>query len=185
MGGLTAAGQVLLQTQDHACRGPDVVRYLKHLRRHIPGPLLVIWDGSPIHRAQPVKAFLAQGGSRRIHLEQLPGYAPELNPAEGLWQQLKHGELRNVCCRDLVHLRVEFRRAVERLRHKHLVLRSCVTRCGYTLSAEAPCGSPSTTEQLGSEQPAWGRPSCGRRLTRRMGCHSRGGRALTALYSSA
>jgi transposase len=57
----------------------------------------------------------------------LPGYAPELNPAEGLWQQLKPGELRNVCCRDLVHLRVEFRRAVERLRHKPSVLRSRVT----------------------------------------------------------
>ena len=145
MGGLTAAGQLLLQTQAHAYRGPDVVGYLKHLLRHLPGKLLVIWDGSPIHRAQPVKAFLAQGGSQRIHLEQLPGYAPELNPAEGLWQQLKHGELRNVCCCDLVHLRAEFHRAVERLRHKHPVLRSCITRCGYTLSAEAPRGSPSTT----------------------------------------
>jgi putative transposase len=133
IGGLTPAGQVLLQAQDRAYRGPDVVRYLKHLLRHIAGRLLVIWDGSPIHRAQPVKDFLAHGGGARIQLEQFPGYAPELNPAEGLWQQLKQIELRNVCCRDLAHLRVEFRRAVERLRHKSSALHSCATRCGYTV----------------------------------------------------
>jgi transposase len=64
----------------HAIRGPDVVRFLTHLLRHLPGKLLVLWDGSPIHRAQVVKDFLAAGGAARIRLEQLPAYAPELNP---------------------------------------------------------------------------------------------------------
>jgi hypothetical protein len=44
-------------------RGPDVLRFLKHLLRHIPGKLLVIWDGAPIHCAQPVRDFLAAGGA--------------------------------------------------------------------------------------------------------------------------
>ena len=63
--------------------------------------LLVIWDGAPIHRAQPVRDFLAQGAAARLQLEQLPGYAPELNPDEGIWHYLKHVELRNLCCADL------------------------------------------------------------------------------------
>ena len=49
--------------QDHPYKSPDIVRFLKHLLRHIPGKLLVIWDGAPIHRGQPVKDFLAQGGA--------------------------------------------------------------------------------------------------------------------------
>jgi transposase len=53
--GITPAGQILLQIQERSLRGPDVVRFLQHLLRHIPGKLLVIWDGAPIHRARVVK----------------------------------------------------------------------------------------------------------------------------------
>ena len=66
---ITPAGRVLLHTQERAYRSPDIVRFLKHLLHHIPGKLLVIWDGSPIHRGEPVKQFLANGGAERIHLE--------------------------------------------------------------------------------------------------------------------
>ena len=80
IGGLTMDGRLVMHIQDHSFKGPDVVRFLQLLVRKIPGKLLVIWDGASIHRSQAVKDFLAQGGARRIHLERLPGYAPELNP---------------------------------------------------------------------------------------------------------
>jgi len=92
--------------------------FLEQLLWCIPEKLLVIWDGAPIHRGQPVKDFLASGAAGRIHLEQLPGYAPELNPAEGIWGYLKRVGLKNLCCQNIPHLRVELRRAKERLRHK-------------------------------------------------------------------
>ena len=95
------------------------------------GKLLVIWDGSPIHRGQVVQAFLSKGAAKRLYLVQLPGYAPKLNPDEGIWNYLKRVELKNVCCRDLAHLGRELRRAKERLRHKRGVIRSCVRQCGY------------------------------------------------------
>jgi hypothetical protein len=57
--------------------------------REVPGRMVMIWDGAPIHRSHPIKEFLANGASPRLHLEPLPAYAPELNPDEGLWQQLK------------------------------------------------------------------------------------------------
>jgi transposase len=67
--------------QERSFKGEDVVRFLKHLMRQIPGKLLVIWDGSPIHRGGAVKDFLASSGAAsRVQLEQLPGYAPDLNP---------------------------------------------------------------------------------------------------------
>jgi transposase len=129
--GITPAGRLLMLVQERAYRSPDVVRFLKHLLRHIPGKLLVVWDGSPIHRGQPVKDFLARGGAKRIHLEPLPGYAPELNPDEGIWRYLRRVELRNVCCRDLTHLRRELRLATARLRHKRHVIRGCAKQAGY------------------------------------------------------
>src|SRR5579859_1646227 len=119
--GITADGRLFMQTQDHAYRSPDVVRFLRLLLRKIQGKLLVIWDGSPIHRGQPVKDFLCQGAAKRLHLERLPGYAPELNPDEGIWNYLKRVELGNCCCPDLAALALALRRAKERLRHKRVV----------------------------------------------------------------
>lgn len=131
--GVTPTGRLLMLVQEHPYKSPDIVRFLKHLLRHIPGTLLVIWDGAPIHRGQPVKDFLAQGGARRIRLEQLPGYAPDLNPDEGIWSYLKHVELGNVCCQNLPHLRRHLRLATARLRHKRHVIHGCMRECGYQL----------------------------------------------------
>jgi transposase len=131
IGGLTPDGRLFMQTQEQAYHSPDVVRFLRLLLRKIRGKLLVIWDGAPIHRGQPVKDFLARGAAKRLHLEPLPGYAPELNPAEGLWNYLKRVELGNLCCEDLAALGLALRRGKERLRHKRHILRACVAQCGY------------------------------------------------------
>lgn len=129
--GITLDERLLLLVQDRALNSADVVGFLKHLLRHIKGKLLVIWDGAPIHRAHLVKEFLAAGGAKRIHLEPLPGYAPDLNPDEGIWHYLKRIELRNVCCADLPHLSHELRLAVGRLRHKRRIIRGCIAQAGY------------------------------------------------------
>jgi transposase len=153
IGGLTAEGRLLLQMQPQAFRGPAVVRFLEHLLRQIPGPLLVIWDAAPIHRAQVVQDFLAQGAAARLQLEVLPGYAPELNPAEGVWRYLKHVELRNVCCDDLPELRLELGLAVKRLRHKRRVLAGCVAQCGYDAAEAARAASREVTSRQDSPRP--------------------------------
>lgn len=130
---LTGSGRVLMHVQKETFRGPRVVRFLRHLLRHIPGKLLVLWDGAPIHRSKVVKAFLAEGGAERLWLEQLPSYAPELNPVEGIWRQLKRVHLRNICCRTLTELCYELRLATANLRHKTTVLASFPKLCGYKL----------------------------------------------------
>ena len=52
--------------------------------RHLPGKLLVIWDGLSAHRGLVVRDFIRAQGER-LALEWLPGYAPELNPVEYIW----------------------------------------------------------------------------------------------------
>lgn len=103
----------------------DVVAFGEHLLREIPGRMLIMWDGAPIHRRQAIKAFLANDAAERLHLERLSVYVPELNPGEGLWKQLKGGELRNVCCVNLPPLRHNLRDAVKRIRRKPRVLHGC------------------------------------------------------------
>jgi transposase len=133
IGGITPEGRIFMQTQDHSYKGPDVVRFLQLLLQKIPGNLLIIWDGASIHRSQVVKDFLAKGGAKRIHIERLPSYAPELNPQEGVWNLLKRVQLKNVCCLDLQHVQQELLHAKERLRHRKSILSQCYAHAGYSL----------------------------------------------------
>ena len=134
IGGITPEGKLFTRVQRRAIRSPDVVRFLQHLLRHIEGGLLVVWDGLPAHRSRTVRAF-ANEQAGRVHVERLPGYAPpgyapELNPKEGIWKHLKRVELKNVCCPGLEALTGELRRAKERLRHKRAVIRACFRQVG-------------------------------------------------------
>jgi transposase len=127
---ISPEGKLYVHCQDHALDSDDVVAFLEHLRREVPGRMVLIWDGSPIHRSHTIQAFLANGAAPRLHLERLPAYAPELNPDEGVWQQLKGVELRNVCCVDLPHLHRELRDAVKRVRRKPRIIQGCFQGAG-------------------------------------------------------
>ena len=132
---LTSEGRLFTHIQEMAFRGPAIVAFLRQLLRQVRGKLLVIWDGAPIHRCQAVKDFLAVGAAQRLHLEQLPAYAPELNPDEGVWNLLKRVELKNRCCRDLDELRWELRLAIRRLRRTPNRLVACFRQCGVAPAA--------------------------------------------------
>ena len=133
MSGITPQGRLFTMIRNQALNGSDSVHFLNHLLQQIECKLLVIWDGSPIHRNQYVKEYLAEGAAKQIHLEQLPPYAPDLNPDEGVWDHLKYVELRNVCCSDLNNLHQELLLAIRRLRHKPELILSFFARAGLTI----------------------------------------------------
>jgi transposase len=98
-------------------KAPQVIEFLEHLLRHLPGNVLVIWDGLSAHRSRLVREFVAQQNGR-LQLEFLPAYAPELNPAEYIWGHLKVHELTGFCAQDLRHLSVHAIRALKRMRRR-------------------------------------------------------------------
>ena len=81
-----------------AIRSPQIILFLSHLLCHIPGKLLIVWDGLPGHRSRAVWDFVREQRGR-LWLEFLPAYAPELNPVEYLWAHWKQHELPNFCRR--------------------------------------------------------------------------------------
>ena len=100
-----------------AIKAPQIIQFLEHLMRHLHRPLLVIWDGLPGHRSAAVRGFVAAQG-RRLTLEGLPGYAPELNPVEHIWGYLKEHELPNLCPRERWQLGAAARGALRRMRRR-------------------------------------------------------------------
>jgi len=87
--------QFYFQLYPGSIRSLQVVEFLKHLQRHVPGKLLVLWDGASIHRSTMVQDYIASTGGR-IEVERLPAYAPELNPVEYIWGHLKTHEIANL-----------------------------------------------------------------------------------------
>jgi transposase len=122
---ISPEGKLYFHSQDRAIDSADVIAFLEHLLREVPGRIIIIWDGAPIHRSHVIQEFLAHGAAQRIHVERLPAYAPELNPGEGLWGHLKGVELRNVCCFTIRHLRNELLAAVKRVRCKPRIIKGC------------------------------------------------------------
>lgn len=70
-----------------------VVKFLGDLLKHLRGKVVVVWDGGGNHKGPLIRAFLKQ--NKRLRLERLAAYAPELNPVEAVWSWLKYGQLAN------------------------------------------------------------------------------------------
>jgi hypothetical protein len=69
---------------------------LGELRRFLGGQkATLLWDGLPAHRSLAMGAWLRRQRHWLV-VERLPGYAPDLNPVEGLWANLKGVELANL-----------------------------------------------------------------------------------------
>jgi transposase len=82
----------------------DIVAFLKQLKEELPGAWTVVWDRHNIHsKARLVKTWLA--GQKDVVLEDLPAYAPALNPDEMVWSWLKYGRLANLSPSDVRELR--------------------------------------------------------------------------------
>lgn len=82
--------------------GESVAKFLQQLLRHIKGKVIVVWDRWSGHGGPHVRAVLER--NPRLKLEQLPAYAPELNPVEFLWSYLRWSTLCNFAPADAEEL---------------------------------------------------------------------------------
>lgn len=103
-------------------KGPQVLRFLRHLARHVRGPFILTWDRGRSHRHELVRAWLA--AHPRCQVVWFPPYAPDLNPVELLWSYLKYGRLANFAPDTLHEIQSNVRRERRRLARHPDLLRS-------------------------------------------------------------
>lgn len=103
-------------------RGSHVLQFLRHLRRHLPGPLLLLWDRGKPHQQQQVRDYLQ--AHRHWQVEWLPPYAPDLNPQEQVWAYLKYGRLSNFTPDHVEQIRRRVRQNVRRAARRVQLLKS-------------------------------------------------------------
>jgi hypothetical protein len=77
-------GEVAYLALEGNSTAETAVAFLTHLRARHPEPLIVIWDNSPAHSGDPLRAYL-RTPDLRLRLVRLPAYSPDFNADEQLW----------------------------------------------------------------------------------------------------
>ena len=115
-------------------KAEDIIDFLRQLKEQLGGPFTVIWDGSNIHsKSRKVRAYLAR--HPEIVVETLPGYAPELNPDEGVWGWSKYGRLANLAAANTDQLRDRIIEEFVTLKDNPQLLNSFIKETGLPLAA--------------------------------------------------
>jgi transposase len=125
--------RLLLHVQPGAYNTDALIKVLTQFHQHIgDDKVTLLWDGLPAHRSHAMRAFL-RSQRRWLVVEPLPAYAPELNPVEGLWANLKGVELANLAgdtLRQVIHATEQ---GIRRVQHDDELLFSFLHHCRLTL----------------------------------------------------
>ena len=92
----SSAARLCFHLQQPSYNTDTLIGVLEQLAGFYTGQRVVlIWDGLSSHWSTKMRAFL-DSQHDWLTTERLPAYAPELNPVEGLWANLKDLELANL-----------------------------------------------------------------------------------------
>jgi transposase len=112
----------------------EVVTFREEVRRHVRGPLTVVWDRSKSHsKSQLVQEWLRK--HPEVVVEDFPGYAPELNPDEWVWSWSKYGRLSNRAAWNAEELWYHIVRALIDLKFQPRMLNACIEKAGLQMAA--------------------------------------------------
>lgn len=104
---------------------------LADAHQQLGGPMVVIWDNLNTHLTPGMRKYAADRDWLRIY--QLPSYAPDLNPTEGIWSLLRRGSTANRIFTDPDHLIGTLRTGLRRIQHRPGLIDGCLTATGLAL----------------------------------------------------
>ena len=105
--------------------------FLSELDKHLPGPIMLLWDRFGPHKSRKMHVFLAKHPD--LHPEFFPPYAPELNPTERVWSYLKLNPMANDPALQLDDLTRSTRRYARSVQRKESLLRGFLKLAGIPL----------------------------------------------------
>ena len=124
--------RLFFQTRAGAYNSESLIAFLKDLKRHLHGAkAILIWDGLPSHKSRVMMDFLDSQRSW-LSVERLPGYAPDLNPVETLWGNVKGKELANRCAENLAEVFDAVRGGMARVRKSHTLAFAFLKHAGLS-----------------------------------------------------
>jgi hypothetical protein len=122
--------RLFFQTRLGTYKTDSLIEFLRHLRRHFRRQrVILLWDGLPGHTSTRMLVYL----TRQRHwltVERLPGYAPDLNPVESVFGNVKGCELANHCGPALATLATALRTGLGRVRRRPHLARAFLRRAG-------------------------------------------------------
>lgn len=114
--------RLVFQAKAGSYETTSLILFLKDLKRHFCGQkVILIWDGLPAHKSAAMNEYINNQKSW-LSVERLPGYAPELNPVECLWSNIKGQELANLCVNGFGEIGVAIAAAVKRIKKRRNLL---------------------------------------------------------------
>lgn len=105
--------------------------FVAELLVHLPKGILLVWDRWMVHGSAARR--LLERFPRRIRIEWLPPYAPDLNPDEQVWNRTKYSDLANYIPEDVDHLADAVEESLGRTRSQQTLLRSFFKHAGLSL----------------------------------------------------
>jgi transposase len=101
------------------------------VHRELAAPLVWVWDNLNIHLA-PQLADFADQNKDWLRVFQMPAYAPELNPAEGIWSLLKRA-IANFAAADLDSLVRIIKRKLKKIQYRPHLINGCLAGTGLVI----------------------------------------------------
>jgi transposase len=124
---------LFFQTRPGTYTTNALLPFLRALKRHFRGRrVILLWDGLGAHTSRRMRAYVATQRAW-LTIERLPAYAPELNPVEPLWGNVKGCDLANHCAPDLEALAQPLRAGMRRVRSHPMLAFSFLRHAGLTL----------------------------------------------------
>jgi transposase len=99
--------------------------------RNLAAPVVWVWDNLNIHLAPDLADFAAENQAW-LRIYRLPAYAPDLNPAEGIWSLLKRS-MANFAAADVDGLARIVKRKLKKIQYRPHLIDGCLTATGLTL----------------------------------------------------
>jgi transposase len=104
--------------------------------RDLGAPLVLIWDNLNVHLDARLRAFI--DSCDWIVSFQLPPYAPDLNPVEGIWSLVRRAGQNNIAFTDPDHLMRVLRRTLRETQYRSDVIDGCLAATGLTFTTLRP-----------------------------------------------
>jgi hypothetical protein len=114
----------------------DYAHLIAAAHTQLHAPVILIWDNLNTHISAAMRRFI-QAHPDWLTEVRLPSYAPDLNPAEGAWANMKNG-LGNLAARDVDQLAAIVKNRLKRIQYRPALIDGFLAQTGLALEPEPP-----------------------------------------------